>query len=312
LPPFRASGCTGSLASCSGNPERFHVLTIFTVPKPFQGHIGIIQRNALGSWARLRPACEVLVFGDEAGAGEAARQAGATHIPDVHRNEFGTPLLSSVFERAGRLARHDLLCYVNADILLLPDLVETARRVARAKPRFLMVGQRWDLDVTEPLVFERASWDQELRERVRGSGMLHPPTGSDYFVYPRGAIGALPAFAVGRPGWDNWMIYRARSLRLPVVDATSQAFVVHQNHAYGHVKQATDAAWEGPEADANRELMGGSDRLFTLIDATHRATPSGLARPLDWPHVKRRLRTAAIFSPRLGRIYAATRRGRSG
>lgn len=29
------------------------MLTIFATPKPFQGHVGIIQRNAIGSWVRL-------------------------------------------------------------------------------------------------------------------------------------------------------------------------------------------------------------------------------------------------------------------
>ena len=31
-------------------------LTIFAVPKPFEGHIDVIQRNAIRSWQRLRPA----------------------------------------------------------------------------------------------------------------------------------------------------------------------------------------------------------------------------------------------------------------
>jgi hypothetical protein len=30
-------------------------LTIFAVPKPFEGHIGMIQRNAIRSWKGLRP-----------------------------------------------------------------------------------------------------------------------------------------------------------------------------------------------------------------------------------------------------------------
>jgi hypothetical protein len=28
------------------------VLTIFTIRKPFAGHIGVIQRNAIASWLR--------------------------------------------------------------------------------------------------------------------------------------------------------------------------------------------------------------------------------------------------------------------
>jgi hypothetical protein len=42
--------------------------TFFTTAKPFPGHDGIIQRNALKSWTRLHPEVEVILFGDEGGA----------------------------------------------------------------------------------------------------------------------------------------------------------------------------------------------------------------------------------------------------
>ncbi len=29
------------------------MLTLFTIPKPFAGHIGLIQRNAIASWTLL-------------------------------------------------------------------------------------------------------------------------------------------------------------------------------------------------------------------------------------------------------------------
>ena len=160
---------------------------------------------------------------------------------------------------------------MNADILLLSDFTEAASRAAAWKPRFLMVGQRWDLDVTEPLAFGEKDWERDLRARVERSGALHPPSGSDYFVYPRAALGALPPFAVGRPGWDNWMIYHARGRKMPVVDATGSTLVIHQNHAYRHVKQGTGLAWEGPEGDRNLELIGGNE-LAILIGAGAAAT----------------------------------------
>jgi hypothetical protein len=281
------------------------MLTIFSVPKPFEGHIGVIQRNAIQSWRRLRPTCQVILCGDEAGTADVAAEVGVEWLPDVERNAFGTPLLSSVFAAAEASAKFPLLCYVNADIVLLSDLTEAARRVAGARSRFLLVGQRWDLDLREPIPFERETWERELRERVARSGTLHAPSGSDYFLYPRGAIGALPAFAVGRPAWDNWVLYRARSLRMPVIDATAATLVIHQNHAYGHVKGATDNAWEGPEAERNRELMGGIERVFTLADATHRLTATSLGRFLDSAHLKRRARTEMILNPALRPLLAA-------
>lgn len=283
------------------------MLTIFTVPKPFEGHIGVIQRNAVGSWRALQPECQIFLCGNETGTAETAVSLGVDRIPEVERNSFGTPLLSSVFAAVEARARHALLCYVNADILLLSDFVDAARRMAAARTRFLMVGQRWDLDLTAHLDFASPRWEGDLRARVEREGTLHPPGGSDYFVYPRGTLGPLPPFAVGRPGWDNWMIYRARSLKWAVVDATESARIIHQNHAYGHVKQGSGDAWEGPEADRNRELIGAGERIFTLADVTHRLTPAGLKPALSPAYLKRRLRTLAVFHPALGRVYKLLR-----
>ena len=96
------------------------MLTIFAVPKPFEGHIGMIQRNALRSWKRLRPECQVILFGEEAGSREVVAEFGVDQIVEIAQNDFGTPLLSSVFELAEEQATRDLLCYVNADIILCP------------------------------------------------------------------------------------------------------------------------------------------------------------------------------------------------
>lgn len=283
------------------------MLTLFTVPKPFRGHIGVIQRNALGSWARLEPRLQILVCGEEEGAREAAAGAGAEFIPEVARNEYGTPLLSHVFALAAERARHGLLCYVNADIVLLPDFLAAAARLAALRPRFLMVGQRWDLDVREALPFEVAGWAAATARRARDAGILHAPAGSDYFVYPKGAMGTLPEFAVGRPGWDNWFLYRARVLRLPVVDATAVTTVIHQNHDYAHVAKATGTDWEGPEAIRNRELMGGGDHVFTLLDVTHRLMADGLRRPRSSAHLRRRIAALGALHPALRPLVAAAR-----
>jgi hypothetical protein len=51
------------------------VLTLFTVPKPFRGHIGDVQRNAIESWRALREDVQVVLVGDEEGVEQAARDA---------------------------------------------------------------------------------------------------------------------------------------------------------------------------------------------------------------------------------------------
>lgn len=274
------------------------MLTIFSVPKPFAGHIGLIQRNAVASWTRLSGGCEIVLFGAEAGVAEAAREFNVAHVPQVEVNEFGTPLLNSIFAQVRASARHWLICYVNADIILMEDFLEAIRRIHI--PRFLAVGQRWNLDLRQPLAFERPGWADELRQTVKARGVLQPPSGSDYFVFPRDSgLALLLPFAVGRPAWDNWFIYEARRQRIPVIDATAATTVIHQNHDYAHVGGRRSQKWEGPEADANRRLIGGWERVFTLADATHLLTDSAIRPAWGRRYLARRWETLPALWPAL-------------
>ncbi len=81
------------------------MLTVFSTPKPFHGHSGIIQRNALKSWTLLHPDVEVILFGDEDGAAETCRDLGIRHEPQVRRNENGTKYLNYIFDRAREISR---------------------------------------------------------------------------------------------------------------------------------------------------------------------------------------------------------------
>lgn len=282
------------------------VLTVFAVPKPFSGHIGVIQRNAVRSWKRLHPECRVILCGDEAGCGDVVSELDVDWIPDVETNEFGTPLLSSVFARVEKQAAHDLLCYANADLVLFPDLLDPVRVVTAEYERFLIVGEAVDLEVTREIAFEGAE-TEDLREQARKTGALRGRKAIDFFVFPRGTVGTLPAFVVGRPGWDNWMIWHARSTRLPVVDVTGSTTVVHQSHGYGHVQLARGPRWYGPEGDRNFAILGWEERRFTLDDVTHRATRAGLSQ--NHTGVKRRIRTELILHDRTVRLARVLERG---
>jgi hypothetical protein len=252
------------------------MITLFSAPKPFRGHIKVIQTNALQSWNQLSPRCEIILFGDEEGIPEAACWVGGRHIPQVARNEYGTPLLDDVFARARAVAKYDILCYVNADIILLSDLPKAVGYVQGRGKAFLMVGRRWNIDLTGDLNFCDPSWQEQLRKYVKESGKPTPPEWIDYFVFPRDLYKDLLPLALGRAGFDNWLLWKARSLGALVADASHVVMAVHQNHDYSHHPQGKKGVWEGPEAIRNRELMGGLRHCFTLADATHELTPSGL------------------------------------
>jgi len=243
-------------------------LTIFSVPKPFTEHIETIQRNAIKSWVRLGPFCEIVLLGNEKGVRQVAEEFGTKFVPHIDRNDYGTPLINDVFQKAEHVAACPLMCYVNADIMLPSDFPAIVQYTSRLR-RFLMVGRRWDLDLRESWNFDHANSEQELRRRLAERGQIRSFWAIDYLVCPRGMLGKLPPFAVGRPAWDNWIIYRCRCLRVPVVDATKAVTVIHQSHDYAHIRGGASNTWEGPEAEMNRELAGGFRHIFSLRDATH-------------------------------------------
>lgn len=252
------------------------MLTLFTAPKPFFGHIEMIQRNAIQSWLKLGKEVQVMVMGDEQGIGEVAEEFSLIHVPEVDTNREGTPLLDSIFRQAHLRGGDSTLCYLNADILLLEGFKEAVDRVRDFFEHFLMVSQRWDLDITEPISFQDG-WRDRIRQQVSARGNLHPPAGSDLFVFDSKSFRKIPPFALGRSGWDNWMIFAGRKMGIPVIDATQAITIVHQNHDYRHLPGG-QPHFRLPESDENRRLAGGRQNMFTLQDATWKLTPQTLEK----------------------------------
>ncbi|MCK4818490.1 glycosyl transferase family 2, partial [bacterium] len=193
-------------------------------------------------WTKFVPQCDIILMGDDDGVAETAQELNVKHVPSIEKNEYGTPLLSSAFDSAKELAKNNILMYANADVIFFQDLIEAVQKID--KPSFLLCGRRWDLDITEEIDFTNNGWASEVLEQVKNEGKLHGLSGMDYFVFPRNLVD-MPAFAVGRPGWDAWLIYHMRSRRIPVIDATEAITVIHQNHDFSHSKFGKKRVWVG-------------------------------------------------------------------
>ncbi len=274
------------------------LLTIFSAPKPFTNpRIATIQRNAISSWLALGPEVEVLLIGEEDGLAQAAADCGARHLSQVGRNAAGTPLVSSMFDLARASGSGQFLACINADILLLPGFLEAIQQVAEQAQEFLLVGQRWDLEVTEPMDFS-PGWESWLKEQLAVGGKLHSRGGSDYFVYPRTCFQAVPAFAIGRAGWDNWMFYEARKQRWALVDGTADIQIVHQNHDYSHLPNG-QPHYRLPETAENVRLAGGKRAIFNLLDVDRCLKDGKLRRPeMNWEKLRREIEIFPLVSLR--------------
>ncbi len=267
------------------------MLTFFTTAKPFRGHAAIIQRNALQSWTLLHPDAEVILFGDDDGAAQAARDLKLRHEPYVERSEYGTKRLDYMFSTARAIARHEVLCYINCDILLTQDFRHALEQVRAAHSQFLMVGRRWDVNITQSWDFTRANWQSQLQSVAFLSGQQRPPEWIDYFAFSRDLYGSsVPPFVVGRVHWDNWLVWKARDSRHPVVDASLVVMAVHQNHDYSYHPHGKQGVWHDGEAGRNHRLAGGWRHLRTIADATEVLCAYGLK-----PNTKRHWASAKRY-----------------
>jgi hypothetical protein len=255
------------------------VLTIVSTCKPFEGRSAIVQRNAITSWTLLDPRPEVILFGDEPGASAISAELGFRHVPDVARNEFGTPLVSDLLGQAQRLAQGDAVCYVNGDIILMNDFMEATFKLLswRRNSQFLAIGTRWNVWVHDPIDFSR-DWTKQLRQSVAETGEPGGPWTMDYFIFSPNLYPSVPRFAIGRPYWDDWMVYAAWKARVPIVDVTRAVTVVHQRHDYGHYAGGQMGLYAGEESHRNRALAGrlGVGVDFGLRDATHVMSDDGI------------------------------------
>ena len=58
------------------------------------------------------------------------------------------------------------------------------------------------------------------------------PAAIDYFLFRKNSLKSIPDFAIGRPGYDNWLIWYARRNFIPVIDISKEIRVIHQTHHY--------------------------------------------------------------------------------
>jgi len=259
------------------------MITIFSIPKAFKGHTGIIQENAIRSWTKILNV-EVILFGDDPGVKEFSEKLNIKHIQNIKKNEKGTPLVSDAFEKVKEISLNRIVMYSNADIIYLNDLEQFIKKIEDIKyTNFVACGQRFDLDFSSRINFND-NWDLHIKDRLKKAS-LHGRSGLDYFIFDKEKLFKFPELAVGRPGWDNWFLYKSRMSNLKLVDLTNSVVAIHQNHE--SIYKPYDA-----ESLQNKKNIGGYYYMATLNDANW----SVVEKNNDY-FFKRRLTGSLIFSP---------------
>lgn len=245
------------------------MISIFFCPKPFTKETNLIQRNAIKSWQLLHPKPEIILIGNESGAEEICREFDIIHVKEVERNKHGTPLVSSLFKNAQARASHDILCYINADIMLTDDFMGVVKLMKGCPGKFLVIGRRQDVDIPREINFNEPNWTEKIKLLIKQNGRLHASSGIDYFIFKKGTYSEIPPFVIGRPCWDGWFVYQARQSKVPVIDASDKISAIHQNHPYRSnlIDKNGDWNWQDEEIARNSKLSNGL--IYDISNSTH-------------------------------------------
>lgn len=240
---------------------------LFTIPRAFTGIHKIRQTNAVESWSRLIPRPQITMFGSD--VGDIALRYG--YWGPIDKNKEGTPLVGESFLSMERwsLAK-DILCYVNSDIILMQDFADALEVVSERFDQFLMIGQRWDIDINYPIDFD-GTWELDLLVDIESRGKLHQPGGSDYFAFSKGLFTEFPPFAVGRVRWDNWVISNRVTRGIPVIDVSLVTTVVHQDVRTIHQAETDEERQYVSLYNQTKGRVAGN-----ITDSTWRLDESGL------------------------------------
>lgn len=220
--------------------------------------------RALRSWLSVAPGVEVRLYGHADGAEEACNEIGVMYVPEVEVSPSGIPYFNSIVKHADRYAAYDIQVFLNCDIILTSSIARAVQAVPF--PRFLMAGQRVDLPEGVGITPNGCDWLTSVHDLARrGQASLHPPSGKDYFVFPRGLWEGMPPAVIGRAGYDDALLAFCLRREIPIVDATFDIVALHQGHNYAHVPGDRLEVWQGPDAMLNARSHRGILRAAPLI-----------------------------------------------
>jgi len=271
---------------------------IFSSPKPRQANTEAVQISAFRSWRRIFPKARILLFGDGATWENFAHEEGLELAGPLPVGAEGGEVIRFLFEKTSKLAGDGLAMYLNSDILLDQSALTAVARLESLPGPWLASARRCCLtEWAGPALKQDEEW-QRLYQRAREESVWGPACAMDMFLFRGLSFEAMPSFLIGHRGWDNWMIYHARSQNISVIDVSAAMRIIHCDHDYSYAagnqnfKQRQQA-----RENVNLHLIGGEAKLFHLGHATHELRSGALSPRAGWALRQRNMEFWCITHP---------------
>lgn len=224
--------CSTARPVCEHPSTGTKLLTLFTT-WVYDKDKFLINSRTMKNWRTVLKHVNLVVFSNSSDVKRYSKLADFTVLP-VTQEATGAPLLSAMFMAAKARFTSEFYGFANGDILFTDSLTKTLQTILcnieedfRQKG-LLIVGRRINIPVTD-IREEDITSSSNLVRISRSSGSLFQTDAEDYFItdkfYKWNEF--LPV-AIGRRGYDNWVVAYSRYNNITVIDATESVLCVHQ------------------------------------------------------------------------------------
>ncbi len=257
------------------------LVTLFTTLDPNMDTLKVeAQLNTLKSFRHLGTRVRGIIFTDSDFWRRKASSYGII-VLNTTGNIYGTPLLKHMYRTAMKKSVSRFYCYLNGDILMASDFLNTldsldiAMQRGIIKSRVLAVGKRYnyDLKYSDALPPPTAAQHAEVLEQyevlhttMASSAVPFRSDAQDYFVVSADAFDwrEMPSFVIGRLGYDNCLVNMALlDVEMDLVDITRTTRAVHQTGSDGNMaghKSTWDKGWNLNPKLCPRKKDGQTDK----------------------------------------------------
>ena len=158
------------------------------------------------------------------------------------------------------------------------------------------------LDVNESIDFKGSNDIKKFWSYAKNKSIKHAPTGIDYFIFRKNTFKNIPPLAIGRFGWDNWLLWKARRMRVPLIDLSNGIFAIHQNHSYNFKGfESKNDVLNSNDGLLNQREIG--EITLNLLDSNYYFSRSSIKKNNSKEFKNRNLGKLSIIFPELSFLF---------
>ena len=113
---------------------------------------------------------------------------------------------------------------------------------------------------------------------------------------------SIPEFVIGRPGYDNWLIWYARRNFIPVIDISKEIKVIHQTHHFNfhnlnNDPKIVDRNKIPIEEDGLSNFKIHGKKVLNILDANYKMENGKILKKTSKDYIYRNLGKLPIIFP---------------